>query len=62
MAKRKIELRKPQYILAKEVKTFTGAPEPKQKLSFAFRVLLFSSYVLSVFAIWHVYQKFAIQP
>jgi hypothetical protein len=59
VTKIKIEIRKPQYLNAKdlgsEVKTETDA----EKTPFIFRLLLIATYVLSGLVIWFVYQKFS---
>ncbi len=55
----KIEIRKPQYLAAKES---AGSAAPKatgrKRTPVFFRLLLASTYVLSGLAIWYVYQKF----
>lgn len=62
VSKIKIEIRKPQYLAAKEVaapgKEKVEAAEGK-KTPFFFRLLLVLTYVLSALAIWYVYQKFS---
>jgi hypothetical protein len=55
----KIEIRKPQYLAAKE-----SAPEVKEEMDekktpFFFRLLMVASYLLSGMAIWYFYQKFS---
>ena len=55
----KIEIRKPQYLVAKE--SGTGVPKAveRKKTPFFFQFLLFATYALSGLAIWYVYQKFS---
>ena len=59
VSKIKIEIRKPQYLAAKEsvagVKEETG----EKRTPFFFRLLLVATYMLSGLAIWYVYQKFS---
>ena len=59
MSKMKIEIRKPQYLAAKEpvaeIKEETGG----ERTPFFFRLLLVSTYVLSGLAIWYVYQRYS---
>ena len=61
--KMKIEIRKPQYLTAKETPA-VGKEERggKKKTPFFFHLLLASSYILSGLAIWYVYQKFSAHP
>jgi len=59
VAKIKIDIKKPQYLIAKETKEATEKRmNYANKLPFFFRMLLVSSYLLSCIAIWYVYQKF----
>ena len=62
VSKMKIEIRKPQYLAAKEsvaevrqVKEETG----EKRAPFFFRLLLAATYMLSGLAIWYVYQKYS---
>ena len=59
VSKMKIEIRKPQYLAAKEsgaeVKKETGG----KRTPFFFRLLLAATYMLSGLAIWYVYQKYS---
>lgn len=55
----KIEIRKPQYLVAKESGASGPKPVEKKKTPFFFHLLLFATYVLSGLAIWYVYQKFS---
>ncbi len=57
MSKMKIEIRKPQYLSAKEAGASVSKSVVRSKTPVFFRLLLASSYVLSVLAIWYVYQK-----
>lgn len=66
MPKMKIEIRKPQYLAAKE----SAAKVPDVKVQgtaggkgvlFFFRFLLVATYALSGLAIWFVYQKYSAQ-
>ena len=60
MSKMKIEIRKPQYLAAKEsvaeVKEETG----EKRTPFFLRLLLVATYMLSGLAIWYVYQKYSV--
>lgn len=62
MSKMKIEIRKPQYLAAKEpnieVKEVQESKGGK-KTPFFFRLLLIATYMLSGLAIWYVYQKYS---
>lgn len=62
MSKMKIEIRKPQYLSAKEPvaesKEFKEEIEEK-RTPFFFRLLLLATYILSGLAIWYVYQKYS---
>ena len=63
VSKIKIEIRKPQYLAAKESsgeikKETTGG----KKTPFGFRLLLVATYMLSGLAIWFVFQKFSAHP
>ena len=55
----KIEIRKPQYLAAKEASAADNEEVGGKKTPFFFRLLLVSTYVLSGLAIWYVYQKFS---
>ena len=57
----KIEIRKPQYLAAKEAGANDKEDIGGKKPPFFFRLLLVSSYVLSGLAIWYVYQKYSVQ-
>lgn len=61
MSKMKIEIRKPQYLDAKE-----SSAEAQQEMggkppSVFFRLLLTATYILSGLAIWYVYQKYSVR-
>lgn len=58
----KIEIRKPQYLSAKDIKGAARGGGGGQKTPFFFKLLLAATYVLSGLAIWYVYQKFAAHP
>jgi len=55
----KIEIRKPQYLAAKETSAVDKKEVGEKRTPFFFRLLLISTYILSGLAIWYVYQKFA---
>ena len=57
--KMKIEIRKPQYLAAKESNEGVNEEPREKKASFFFRLLLTATYVLSGLAVWYVYQKFS---
>lgn len=59
MPKIKIEIRKPQYLAAKESDSDVKVETGKKKTPFFFRLLLVATYVLSGLAIWFVYQKYS---
>ena len=59
MTKIKIEIRKPQYLNAKEPGLEVKAETNGKKTPFIFRLLLVATYVLSGLVIWFVYQKFS---
>ncbi|MFA7255445.1 MAG: hypothetical protein WC133_05045 [Candidatus Omnitrophota bacterium] len=62
MSKMKIEIRKPQYLAAKEFSAEAKAETGERRTPFFFRLLLVATYVLSGLAIWYVYQRYSIQP
>ena len=62
MSKMKIEIRKPQYLAAKEASAAEGEAVGRKGTPFFFRLLLVSTYILSGLAIWYVYQKFSMKP
>ena len=63
MSKMKIEIRKPQYLAAKESGGHVPkTANPKKKTPIFFRLLLVSTYILSALAIWYVYKKFSANP
>jgi len=55
--KMKIEIRKPQYLSAKESSPEAKKEAARGKKPFFFRLLLAATYMLSGLAIWYVYQK-----
>ena len=57
--KMKIEIRKPQYLAAKELSAGVQAKTGGAGTPFFFRLLMVSTYILSGLAIWYVYQKFS---
>jgi hypothetical protein len=61
VSKMKIEIRKPQYLAAKESVEEVKKEEKaeKKKTPFFFRLLLLATYMLSGLAIWYVYQKYS---
>jgi hypothetical protein len=59
VSKMKIEVRKPQYLAARELSVGAQAKTGGDKAPFFFRLLLISTYVLSGLAIWYVFQKFS---
>jgi hypothetical protein len=61
VSKMKIEIRKPQYLAAKESSGEVNEGAAEKKTPFFFRLLLAATYMLSGLAIWYVYQKFSAQ-
>ena len=61
MSKMKIEIRKPQYLAAKESAAEVKEEARGKKTPFFFRLLLAATYVLSGLAIWYVYQRYSMQ-
>lgn len=59
MSKIKIEIRKPQYLAAKDPGGKAGGEGGKKAKPFFFQLLLIATYILSGIAIWYVYQKLA---
>ena len=59
MSKMKIEIRKPQYLAAKESAAEVREEVGEKKTPFFFRLLLLATYILSGLAIWYVYQKYS---
>lgn len=59
MPKMKIEIRKPQYLAAKESGVELKKETGRKKTPFFFRLLLAATYVLSGLAIWFVYQRYS---
>ncbi len=59
MPKMKIEIRKPQYLAAKEPVAEVKEETAGGKSPFFFRLLLAATYILSGLAIWFVYQKYS---
>ena len=55
----KIEIRKPQYLAAKEPAGFVQEKNDGVKTPFFFRFLLVATYALSGMAIWYVFQRFS---
>lgn len=55
----KIEIRKPQYLAAKEPVTEVKEKKIEKSTPFFFRFLLLATYILSGLAIWYVYQKYS---
>ncbi len=62
MPKMKIEIRKPQYLAAKEPAEEVHEETGEKRTPFFFRLLLFATYILSGLAIWYVYQKYSAHP
>jgi hypothetical protein len=56
----KIEIRKPQYLAAKETNEGVNEESGENRTPFFFRFLLVSTFLLSGLAAWYVYQKFSI--
>jgi len=61
VSKMKIEIRRPQYLAAKESSAEAKEETGEKKTPFFFRLLLAATYMLSGLAIWYVYQKFSAQ-
>ncbi len=61
VSKMKIEIRKPQYLAAKEPVEEVKEEATEKKTPFFFRLLLLATYILSGLAIWYVYQKYSAQ-
>ncbi len=59
VSKMKIEIRKPQYLAAKESVAEVKEEAGGKKTPFFFRLLLVATYMLSGLAIWYVYQKYS---
>ncbi|MFA5167431.1 MAG: hypothetical protein WC530_02735 [Candidatus Omnitrophota bacterium] len=59
MSKMKIEIRKPQYLAAKEAGAEVKKETSGKKMPLFFRLLLVATYMLSGLAIWCVYQKYS---
>ena len=59
VSKMKIEIRKPQYLAAKESVAEVKAETGEKGTPFFFRLLLAATYILSGLAIWFVYQKYS---
>ena len=59
MSKIKIEIRKPQYLAAKESGAEGKEETGGKRAPFFFRLLLVATYMLSGLAIWYVYQKYS---
>ncbi len=55
----KIEIRKPQYLAAKESVAEVKEEKGEEGTPFFFRLLLTATYVFSGLAIWFVYQKYS---
>lgn len=62
MSKIKIEIRKPQYLAAKESGAAVKDPREGNETPFVFRLLLVATYILSGLAIWYVFQRFTANP
>lgn len=62
MSKIKIEIRKPQYLAAKEPVAEVKGETGEKRTPFFFRFLLAATYMLSGLAIWYVYQKYSVRP
>ncbi len=56
----KNEIRKPQYLAAKESNEGVHEEPGEKRTPFFFRLLLVATYVLSGLAVWYVYQKFSV--
>ena len=59
VSKMKIEIRKPQYLDAKEPVAEVKEETRGKKPSSFFQLLLAATYILSGLAIWYVYQKYS---
>ena len=59
MSKIKIEIRKPQYLAAKEPVEEAKEGTDGKRTPFFFRLLLAATYMLSGLAIWYVYQRYS---
>ena len=59
VSKMKIEIRKPQYLAAKEPAAEAKKSTDGKKTPFFFRLLIVATYMLSGLTIWYVYQKFS---
>ncbi|MBI4711268.1 MAG: hypothetical protein HY767_02250 [Candidatus Omnitrophica bacterium] len=59
MSKMKIEIRKPQYLAAKEPVAKVDEEVGGKRTPFFFRLLLVATYMLSGLAIWYVYQRYS---
>lgn len=59
MSKIKIEIRKPQYLVAKEAAVEAKGKANEKKATPFFHLLLAATYVLSALAIWFVYQRYS---
>ena len=63
MAKKKIEIRKPQYVVAKETKDAGVKAVSGIGMPLFFRLLMFSAYACSgiaILTIWHAFQKLSV--
>jgi len=61
VSKMKIEIRKPQYLDAKESVAEVKKEALGKKPSSFFRLVLTATYILSGLAIWYAYQKYSAQ-
>jgi len=59
VSKMKIEIRKPQYLAAKESVAGVKEETRGKKTPFFFQLLMVATYILSGLAIWCVYQRFS---
>ena len=59
VSKMKIEIRKPQYLAAKESIAEVKEEKTRGRTPFFYRLLLVATYILSGLAIWYVYQKYS---
>jgi len=57
--KKKIELKKPQYLVSKEIKAMEEVQKTGGKLPLFFSFLLLCSFLLSGLALWFVYQRYS---
>lgn len=62
MPKMKIEIRKPQYLAAKEPEGEVEEETSAKRTPFFYRLLVFGTYALSGMAIWYVYQRYNAHP